>query len=86
MSSSVAAATVTPAPDVTSLRVLRYAIGSAAAMALAMGVGWQLSFLTPVLALSFLGTPTPRPTLREGLLFVATIAVACLAGLLLASR
>lgn len=85
MSGSVVAAVAGIAPtDLTSLRVFRYAIGSTLAMAIAMGLNWQLSFLAPVLALSFLGTPTPRPTLREGIGFVATIAIACLAGVVLA--
>ncbi|UCH84426.1 MAG: DUF2955 domain-containing protein, partial [Candidatus Latescibacterota bacterium] len=66
-----------------NLRILRYAVGSTLAMAFAMGFGWQLSYLTPVLALSFLATPAPRPTLKDGVLFVAVIAVACMAGSLL---
>jgi hypothetical protein len=70
--------------SLVSLRVFRYAVGSTLAMAIAMGVDWQLSFLAPVLALSFLGTPTPRPTVREGVAFLATIGLACFAGLLLA--
>jgi uncharacterized membrane protein YccC len=68
---------------IRNLRILRYAVGSTLAMAFAMGLGWQLSFLTPVLALSFLATPAPRPTLKRGILFVAAIAIACAAGLLL---
>ena len=67
--------------DMRSLRVLRYALGSTIAMAVALGVNWQLSFLTPVLALSFFASPTPRPTLKQGVSFVAVIAVACFAGL-----
>ena len=66
-----------------NLRILRYAVGSTLAMAFAMGFAWQLSFLTPVLALSFLATPAPRPTLKAGIVFVTVIAVACMAGLLL---
>jgi hypothetical protein len=65
-----------------SVRVLRYALGSTIAMALAMGFNWQLSFLAPVLSLSFLATPAPRPTLKQGIGFVATIAMACVIGLL----
>jgi hypothetical protein len=64
-----------------SLRVLRYAVGSTIAMTIAMGFAWQLSFLVPVLSLSFLASPAPRPTLKQGVTFVATIAVACLVGL-----
>jgi hypothetical protein len=69
--------------DQKSVRVLRYAAGSALAMAVAMGINWQLSFLLPVLSLSFLASPAPRPSLRAGAVFVAIIAVSCLAGLML---
>jgi uncharacterized membrane protein YccC len=69
--------------DPRTRQVLRYAVGSTLAMALALGIGWPLSFLTPVLALSFLATPAPRPTLKAGIGFVLVIVVACLAGLVL---
>jgi hypothetical protein len=69
--------------DHRSLRVLRYATGSALAMAVAMGFNWQLSFLLPVLSLSFLASPAPRPSLKAGFVFVVIIAVSCLAGLML---
>lgn len=69
--------------DVRSLRILRYALGSAIAMAVAMGVNWQLSFLAAVLSLSFLASPSPRPSLKQGVSFVAIVAVACLSGLML---
>ena len=69
--------------DLRSIRVLRYAIGSTIAMTLALGIGWQLSFLAPVLSLSFLASPGPRPSLKQGIGFVLTIAVACFAGLML---
>lgn len=65
------------------IRVLRYAAGSALAMAVAMGINWQLSFLLPVLSLSFLASPAPRPSLKAGLSFVGIVAVSCLAGLML---
>ena len=74
---------VTP-ESLKSLRVYRYAVGSALAMAIATAINWQLSFLAPVLALSFLGTPTPRPVLKEGVGFVAIVGAACLVGLELA--
>ena len=67
--------------DLRSLRILRYAMGSTIAMAVAMGFNWQLSFLVPVLSLSFFASPGPRPTVREGFSFVAAVVVACLAGL-----
>jgi len=67
--------------DRRSIRVLRYAVGSTLAMAVAMGINWQLSYLLPVLLLGFLASPAPRPTLKAGFGFVAIIAVSCLAGL-----
>ncbi len=50
-------------------------------MVVAMGFGWSLSYLTPVLALSFFALPKPRPSLKDGVTFVSVIAVACIAGL-----
>jgi len=65
------------------LRILRYALGSTIAMTVAMGFNWQLAFLTPVLSLSFFASPAPRPSLKQGVGFIATIAVACIAGMML---
>ena len=67
--------------DPRSRHVLRYAVGSTIAMGIAMGIAWPLSFLVPVLSLSFLASAEPPPTLRKGATFVATIAVACIVGL-----
>jgi len=69
--------------DYRSVRILRYALGSTIAMAVAMGINWQLSFLLPVLSLGFLASPAPRPSLKAGFSFIAIIAVSCLAGLML---
>jgi hypothetical protein len=80
-SSAVAASVGRWRLDTRSLRTLRYALGSTIAMSVAMGFNWQLSFLAPVLSLSFLASPAPRPTLKQGVNFVAVIAVACFAGL-----
>jgi len=63
-------------------RTLRYAVGATLAMTIAMGVGWPMSFLTPVLSLGFLAAPA-RLELKAGLGFVSVVAVACLAGLVL---
>jgi hypothetical protein len=69
--------------DQRGVRVLRYAAGSTLAIAVAMGINWQLSFLLPVLLLSFLASPAPRPSLKAGFTFIAIIAFSCLAGLML---
>lgn len=63
-------------------RTLRYAVGATLAMTIAMGVGWPMSFLTPVLSLGFLAAPA-RLELKAGLGFVSVVALASLAGLVL---
>ncbi len=67
---------------IVEIRILRYAVGSTLAMAVAMGFDWPLSFLTPVLTLSFLASPAPRPGLKMGINFVLAIAIASYVGLL----
>lgn len=62
--------------DIRVIRTLRYAIGSTLAVALALGIDWRLSYLTPVLALSFLGPPAPRPTAKIAVGFVGIVGVA----------
>jgi len=83
--SASSAALATPRVDTyldpRSIRILRYAVGSTLAMAVAMGFEWQLSFLTPVLSLSFLASPAGRPGFKAGIGFVGMVAVACLVGL-----
>lgn len=61
-------------------RILRYAVGTSLAMGVALGIAWPLSYLTPVLVQSFLGPPAARPRLKAAAVFIAVIAVACLAG------
>lgn len=67
--------------DMRCLRILRYALGSTIAMAVALAFNWQLSFLLPILSLSFFASPAPRPTLKQGFVFVAVVVFACFAGL-----
>ena len=68
--------------DLRTVRILRYAFGSALAMAVAMGFDWPLSFLTAVLTLTFLGARSPRPAVKALLGFVLIIAAASAVGLL----
>jgi hypothetical protein len=68
--------------DIRTVRILRYVFGSTLAMTVAMGFDWPLAFLTPVLTLSFLGTKTPRPTVKSLVTFVLVIVGACTMGLL----
>jgi len=61
-------------------QVLRYALGATICMTLALGIGWPLSFMTPVLALGYLAAPA-RLSLKDGVGLVLTIAGACGVGL-----
>jgi len=70
--------------DVRTVRVLRYAAGTTLAVGIAMAGGWPLSYLSAVLALGFLATPDPCPSLRQGITFVSVVLVASLSGLALA--
>lgn len=67
--------------DPRIVRTFRYAIGSTLAVALAMGIDWRLSYIAPVLAISFLGNPTFRPTLKVGVGFVGVVGIASGVGL-----
>jgi hypothetical protein len=69
--------------DHRSVRALRYAVGSTLALTVAMAFDWQLAYLAPVLTVSFLASPAPRPTLKMGIGFILVVAFSCLAGLLL---
>ncbi len=60
--------------------VVRYAVGSTLLMALAMGIGWDMAFLTPVLALGFLAPGTTMPKFREGMTFIGIIAATTISG------
>lgn len=62
--------------------MLRYALGSTLLMALAMGIGWNLAYITPVLALGFFAPGSTMPSFKEGLAFVAAIALTTLSGFL----
>jgi hypothetical protein len=85
-SASVAASAVSSwRADPRTVRTFRYAAGSTLAMALALGVDWRLSFIAPVLTLSFLGSPAPRPTAKTAVGFLGVIALASAVGVLLSA-
>jgi hypothetical protein len=64
--------------------ILRYAGGSTVIAAVAFGLGWQLSYLTPVLALSMISPGAKRPSLKQGIGFVFTIILTAYIGLIVA--
>lgn len=67
--------------DDRARHILRYATGATLAMGAAMSLAWPLSYLAPVLCLTFLAAPKPPPSFREGLLFLAVLAGAIAVGL-----
>jgi hypothetical protein len=67
------------------VRTTRYAVGTTLAVALAMGIDWQLSYLTPILALSFFAPPAKRPDPRAMAAFVGIVAVASASGVLVSA-
>lgn len=69
-----------PGSDADIRPVVRYAVGSTLLMAMAMGIGWDMAFLTPVLALGFFAPGTGMPRFKEGMGFVGIIAVTTYTG------
>ena len=67
--------------DVRLVRILRFALGVTVAMGLALGIGWKLSFITPVMLAGFLATPAPCPSARAGLAIVLNMAAAFAVGI-----
>jgi len=69
-------------PDPTSeIRpVVRYVVGSTLLMALAMGIGWDMAFLTPVLALGFFAPGASVPRFKEGMGFFGIITITTFSG------
>jgi hypothetical protein len=59
------------------IRIARYAIGATLGTAIALGFGWELSFLVPVLSLSFLSSPDKPLSFKAGLIFIAVVGFSC---------
>ena len=53
--------------DLRSVRILRLAVGTTVAMAIAQGINWPVSFITPALVASMLTMPSPSLTWKETL-------------------
>lgn len=70
------------APD--DIRALRLALGVTLAMALALGIHWPLSYLTPILTLSFLSLKKPCFGLKGGLKLLLVMISAGFVGLVIA--
>ena len=69
--------------DLAHVRILRLATGTAASMWFSQAVGWDMSFIAPVMTMFILALPFPAPKLKSGILFVAALTLSMCAGLLL---
>ncbi len=61
--------------DHTSRNILRYALGTTLLVAISSGFGWLLSYLLPILSLSFFASDSPPPKLKGGIIFLLAIWV-----------
>ncbi len=68
---------------IASVRILRLALGTALSLWFSQAVGWQMSFIAPVFTLLVLGLPLPVLKLKQGVAFIAVLAVALYSGMLL---
>jgi hypothetical protein len=69
--------------SIASVRILRLALGTALSLWFSQAVGWQMSFIAPVFTLLVLGLPLPVLKLKQGIAFIAVLAVALYSGMLL---
>ena len=69
----------------TEIRILRLAVGTTIAMALAQSIAWPLAFITPVFTAMFLAAPTPCPTRPAVILLVTAILATGIVGWCLTS-
>lgn len=53
--------------DLRTVRILRLAVGTTVAMAIAQGINWPLSYATPAIVVAMLTMPSPPLTYRETL-------------------
>lgn len=51
--------------DLRTVRIVRFAVGVTAAVAIAFGFDWTLNFLTPVFTAFFLALPLPAPSAKQ---------------------
>ena len=68
---------------IAQVRILRLALGTALSLWFSQAVGWQMSFIAPVFTLLVLSLPLPVLKLKQGIAFVAVLAVALYSGMLL---
>jgi len=85
-SDSQSAATGTHSTDarrlsITSVRILRLALGTALSMLFSQVVNWPMSFIAPVLTMFILALPMPAMNLGSGVKFILVFVISMYAGL-----
>ena len=69
--------------EIAHVRILRLSAGTALSLWVSQAVGWDLSFIAPVMTLFILALPLPALTLEQGIKFLAAMTLSMYAGLLL---
>ena len=69
--------------EIAHLRILRLAAGTGLSLWVSQAVGWDLSFIAPVMTLFILALPLPALKLKQGIMFLAAMTLSMYASLLL---
>jgi hypothetical protein len=69
--------------EIAHVRILRLATGTGLSMWISQAVGWDFSFMAPVITLFILALPLPALTLAMGIKFLAAMTLSMYASLLL---
>ena len=69
--------------EIAHVRILRLATGTGLSMLVSQAVGWDLSFIAPVMTLFILALPLPALTPAMGIKFLAAMTLSMYASLLL---
>jgi len=69
--------------EIANVRILRLAAGTGLSLWVSQAVGWDLSFIAPVMTLFILALPLPALSLAMGIKFLAAMTLSMYASLLL---
>src|SRR5210317_2018285 len=69
--------------EIAHVRILRLAAGTGLSMWVSQAIGWDLSFIAPVMTMFILALPLPALTLKQGIMFIAAMTLSMYASLLL---
>jgi hypothetical protein len=69
--------------EIAHIRILRLAAGTALSLWVSQAIGWDLSFIAPVMTLFILALPLPALKLKQGVMFLVAMTLSMYAGLFL---